>query len=225
MTCTVDRGDIAAHVLGLLPPDDDARVRAHLATCPPCAAIGAELAAAADALAGARGAPADVPPPPAEAVLGRIAQTRRRERRTLGLARGLAGVALVLALGATAVAGWALARPVDDFAPAGGTQLVLEATDDAQAAGVVTLTARGWGTQLDIRTERLPALAPGGIYEVWLETADGARVCAGTFRLPNEAGRARVRLAAGTELASLTAIELAPQGASTPVLQAAVART
>ncbi len=66
---------------------------------------------------------------------------------------------------------------------------------------------------LDIRTERLPGARAGrSIYEVWLETADGARVCAGTFRLPNEAGRARVRLAAGTELASLTAIELAAPG-------------
>lgn len=121
----------------------------------------------------------------------RTAQTRTVHR--LGIAAAGTSAGLVAAI---VVAVVLASRPADSFAPT-GQAAPLQASAGIAAAASVRLSGRPWGTQVDLRTERMPALPPGAYYEVWLVRADGTRVAAGTFRPTSPGGRARVRLAAG----------------------------
>ncbi|MCP9487615.1 MAG: anti-sigma factor, partial [Gaiellaceae bacterium MAG52_C11] len=103
-------------------------------------------------------------------------------------------------------------RPVDSFPPAGAASALRPAAGVAATASV-RLSARPWGTQVDLAASRLPVLPAGSYYEVWLVRADGTRLAAGTFRPTAPDGRARVRLAAALPLAAIVRIGVTREGA------------
>ena len=84
-------------------------------------------------------------------------------------------------------------RTADPLAP-DGSAVALRAEPGLGATGAVRLSSRPWGTQVDLRVDRLPIDASGEGYAVWLLRADGRRIPAGTFRPASGAATSRVRL-------------------------------
>lgn len=198
--CDEIRTELGAYALGALEHDEAQRVEAHLADCEGCRSELEQLLFASSLLRTpvARAFAAETEPDPTlveKALAGvasiRIAQTRKVRR--LGIAAAGTSAALLAVIGLAVTLG---TRPADSFSPTGRATPLQAATGIAAAASV-RLSSRPWGTQVDLRTERMPALPPGAYYEVWLIRADGTRVAAGTFRPTSPGGRARVRLAAG----------------------------
>ncbi|MFD8594870.1 zf-HC2 domain-containing protein [Kitasatospora sp. NPDC059646] len=156
--------DLAAHLLGALEPEQDARFAAHLAHCPRCtaeadrlgpvAALLAELApAAGPESAGterASAAPKTAQPPapePSPELFGRLAGQVVAERRRARVRRlVLAAVAAIIALGGPAVA-WTLTE---------GTQVVsvaqqFSATDPATGvSATVGVDPAAWGSRVTL---------------------------------------------------------------------------
>lgn len=198
--CDEIRIELGAYALGALEPDEAQRVEAHLEGCDGCRSELEQLSFASSLLRTpvARAFAAETEPDPAlvEKALAGVASTRiaqTRKLRRLGSAAAASSAGLLAAIGVAVALG---TRPADSFAPTGQATALQAATGIAAAASV-RLSPRPWGTQVDLRTEQMPALPPGAYYEVWLVRADGTRVAAGTFRPTSPGGRARVRLAAG----------------------------
>ncbi|RDI75868.1 Anti-sigma-K factor rskA [Gaiella occulta] len=198
--CDEIRVELGAYALGALEPEDAQRVEAHLEGCDRCRAELEQLSFASDLLrmpaALAFAADPEADPAPVEKALAalsaaRIGEARRVRRLRLGALTASAG--LMVAIGVVFTLG---TRPADHFAPT-GRAMALQAGNGFAALASVRLSARPWGTQVDLRTERMPPLPQGAYYEVWLVRTDGTRVAAGTFRPSSPGGRARVRLAAG----------------------------
>lgn len=200
MGCDEIRIDLGAYALGALEADEAQRVEAHLEGCDGCRSELEQLSFASSLLRTpvARAFAAESDPDPAlieKALAGvasaRVAETRRVRRLRVATTGSVAGLAAAIVVAVSLGT-----RPVDSFAPT-GRATALRAAVGVAATASVRISARPWGTQVDLRTERMPALPPGAYYEVWLVRADGTRVAAGTFRPTAPGGRARVRLAAG----------------------------
>lgn len=222
--CDETRFELGAYVLGALEPEEAARVERHLAGCDRCRAELEELGAAS-ALLRTPGAQADATldeePAPADEALARVAAERRRERRRLKATASAGGTALV-AVAVLAVA--LLTTPRDGFAPA-GSRIALAPSAGVAAAAEVRLSARPWGTQVDLDARSMPALGSGQFFEVWLVRRDGSRVPAGTFRPTAADGAARVRLAAAISIDQVARVGVtrAGPGESLAVLEAPAA--
>ncbi len=214
--CDEIRTELGGYALGALEPEEARRVAAHLEVCKRCRSELEQLSLASDLLrtpeARALAAEAETHPPSAEQALAGVAAARsaelRRSRRlragALGTGAGfLTAVAIAVALGT---------RPTDSFAPTGAAT-ALRAAPGVAATASVRLSPRPWGTQVDLRAERMPRLPQGSYYEVWLVRADGTRVAAGTFRPNSLDGRARVRLAAAVPLVQVARVGVTREGA------------
>lgn len=200
--CDEIRIELGAYALGALEPEDASRVASHLEDCDACRSELEQLSFASSLLhtpvarALATDPDPDSDPPIVEQALARVASAgiaQTRKTRRLEVTAAGAGVGLLAAIGVAVALG---TRAADSFAPT-GQATALHASAGIAAAASVQLSSRPWGTQVDLRTERMPALPRGGYYEVWLVRADGTRIAAGTFRPTVPGGRARVRLAAG----------------------------
>lgn len=202
--CDAIRMEFGAYVLGLLEPDDHQRVEAHLSECGRCRGEVAELQETSALLGGSNPPDAleDADRPGAEGALAAIAKARRGERRRLGGALGSAGLLAVLAVALVVTLS---GRATDPFAP-DGPAVALIAEPGVDATGAVRLSSRPWGTQVDLRVDRLPVGVSGGGYAVWLLRADGRRIPTGTFRPASGAATSRVRLAGAVPLADVTAV-------------------
>lgn len=202
--CDVIRMEFGAYVLGLLDPDDNQRVAAHLLGCRRCRAEVAELQETSALLGHSNRSDAveDADRPGAEGALSAIATARRTERRRLRGALGSAGVLAVLTVALVVTLS---GRTADPFAP-DGPSVALRAESGVGATGAVRLSPRPWGTQIDLRVAGLPIGVPGEGYAVWLLRADGRRIPAGTFRPARGAATSRVRLAGAVPLAEVTAV-------------------
>jgi hypothetical protein len=185
--CRGWRGDLAARALGRRDPTRDPGLDAHLDGCPECRAELEELRAAAGALALADGrslTPANADPTLGDRVAAHVeaglqAARRRRRARAGAAAAGIAA----LAIAAVAVAG----GEGDD---AGTRQVALAGTGEGEGEGEAELVERAWGTEVVLETS---GLADGEVYWVWLSTAGGDRVGAGT--LTGTGGEVRAVLA------------------------------
>ncbi|MFD7642700.1 anti-sigma factor family protein [Kitasatospora sp. NPDC059795] len=158
--------DLAAHLLGVLEPEQEARFAAHLAHCPRCTAEAAELAPVTDLLAelapAASPEPAPVPPAtpepapaPAEPpeppeppeLLDRLAGQVVADRRRARVRRlVLAAVAAILALGGPAVT-WAITESTQVTAAA----QQFSATDPTTGvSATVGVDPAAWGSRITL---------------------------------------------------------------------------
>lgn len=224
--CKAMRSELGAYVLGALAPEEEEAVARHLEACKRCRTEAAELGFASSLLRtpAARRLDDEAAPPSAERALALVGEARQRERRRLRRARaaGLGGGAAFLA--AVLLAAGLATRPVDRFSPK-GQPVVLAPAPGVAAAATVALSARPWGTQVDLVADRLPALAAGERFAVWIVRADGVRVAAGTFR-PRPGTRATVRLAAAVPLPEVVRVGVTREGTrgGAPVLGAPAPR-
>ncbi|GAA5154246.1 hypothetical protein GCM10023340_37490 [Nocardioides marinquilinus] len=178
------RTDLGAYVLGGLGPADAAAVEAHLRGCAACRAERDALLPAASVLGELRradvpGTADDVHAPAGlePALLARLAEESRQERRTSWARR--AGVAAVAGAAAAAVlvAGLVLTRP-DDAPPAVPTEAVEVSVRDAGVAADAELVNHTWGVEVRLSGS---GFAAGGRYRVDVLGADGSRFPAGEF--------------------------------------------
>ncbi|ROR90872.1 anti-sigma factor family protein [Nocardioides aurantiacus] len=155
---------LGPYVLGGLDADDRARLKAHL---PTCAACRDELATYAGLPALLRdGAPASAHRETSDAALGDAvgALRTRRRRRRLQLTAA-AAVALVAGAGV----GTALVLGPDTPV---GTTLALGAPAGVSATGATSLSAKPWGTSVELDLRGLPQDEQ---FIAWLVSPEGER--------------------------------------------------
>lgn len=174
------RESMGAYVLGQLDPDEEAALRAHLATCGECRFELAELQPVAGALASVRRRPVTAGPTPPElrdrieAAISAETASRRRTR----LVRSLDTMAAAAALIVVAVLGIATFGDDGPQAPvptAVAVQVAPELDDVTATAGIIAHT---WGVEVKLTTAGLTA---GDEYEAYVVGEDGVEVPAGTF--------------------------------------------
>ncbi|GAA4689331.1 zf-HC2 domain-containing protein [Nocardioides nanhaiensis] len=155
---------LGPYVLGGLDADDRARLEAHL---PSCAACRDELATYAGLPALLRdGAPASAHRETSDAALGEAIgalRTRRRRRRLILTA----AAAVVLVAGA----GVGTALVLGPDAPV-GTTLALSAPAGVSATGATSLSAKPWGTSVELDLRGLPQDEQ---FVAWLVSPEGER--------------------------------------------------
>jgi anti-sigma factor RsiW len=209
--CLTLRPLIGSYVLGGLDEEEAAILRAHLATCPGCAAEHARLAPLPGLLtlaAGAEAAVADPPPPALEERLldavAREAPVRRRRRHPrlrrpgwvpIGLATAAAAAAAVAVL---VLAGGSGAPPRYD--------LPLQASAAVpQAHAWAELHQVSGGTAMHLWVKGMPHDARA-VYEVHCD-APGWSASAGTFRVGPD-GAAYVELTTAARRGQYDAIRI-----------------
>jgi hypothetical protein len=181
-SCNEIRISLGALAVSALDPDEELRVREHVANCERCAAELAELSGTVDLLAAAKplDLPAAVQPDRRvlDGLLAAVGEERRRARRRR-FALGLAAAAVGAVLAGTS----ALLIAGDDSAPA-----VVEETPTAEVSGSdgpvafeVELFAKGWGTAV---RGAVAGVAPGQTCSLVAVGADGSRQVAATWTVP-----------------------------------------
>jgi anti-sigma-K factor RskA len=211
--------DLGGYVLQALEPAERIAFERHLASCGSCRAELVELTGLPALLD--RMAPAWEPPAGLEArVLVAVERAAAGagdarpapRRRRLGLRLALAPAAAAL-LALAVVAGTRL----------GGGQpgeLELQATLTAPAGGAeasARVTRTGIGRVIVLRTDELPILPQGELYELWFVGPGDSpsrpnRISAGTFH-PDENGRTHVQLAAAVDPAKYPVLSVTKEPA------------
>lgn len=163
----------AAHVLGALEPDERADFERHLATCADCRAAVGEARVTVGLLDDARAAGAltsdlaDAGPVPDTLLPGLLLRARREQQRRRATGRALALVAAA-AVAALVVVLW----PSSSSTPARAQALTPVRPTPVSAAAV--LTAKPWGTEIDLYCRYATALAGRG-YTYGLRVIDSSR--------------------------------------------------
>jgi anti-sigma factor RsiW len=181
-SCNEIRISLGALAVSALDPDEELRVREHVATCERCAAELAELSGTVELLALAK--PLDLPAavqPDQHVLAGLLAavgEERRRARRrriALGLAAAAVG-AVVAGTGALLIAD-------DEPAPAAvaETPTAEVRASDGPVVLEVELFARGWGTAVHGAIAGVP---PGETCSLVAVGVDGRREVAATWTVP-----------------------------------------
>lgn len=202
-------------VLGGLEAAERAEITSHLATCRTCrdeladyAGLPALLRLAGPAVGGAR--------EPQDAGLERALDTLRAQRwhRRRRAVLGAAAAAVAIGLG-TATAVVATRPAADPASTSGGVRLVAEAGSDSR--GETRLTAKPWGTSVDLDLSGLPR---DERFIVWVDSTDGPGEQAATWA-STPTGVARVTGASALDPTEVTAVRVTTaEGA--PLLSAAV---
>ncbi len=159
---------LGPYVLGGLDSDDRTQLEAHLPTCASCRDELATYAGLPALLRAGAPASADSPTPDAapDAALGDAIgalRTRRRRRRLLLTA----AAAVVLVAGA----GTGTAVVLGPDAPV-STTLALSAPAGVSATGETSLSAKPWGTSVDLDLRGLPQNEQ---FVAWLVSPEGVR--------------------------------------------------
>jgi hypothetical protein len=129
-------------------------------------------------------------------VFERVAAERRSARTRRRVGALLAAAATIVAVTiAVAVLGSSDDEPLEGIEVA-----FTEAPEGVDASAVVA--GEPSGTTVELHAE---GLEPGTVYALWLSSADGERVPAGTFR-PDESGEVEARLPCSLQFASAARI-------------------
>jgi anti-sigma factor RsiW len=219
--CDELRHLLAAHVLGALDADEAAAVRAHVATCPDCAAEHARLAPLPGLLTLAAGAEAATAEPPPAALEERVLDAVAREapRRRRRLPTRLPGPAIFAGAGAALAAVLAVVVLLGGGDEAAhGYPVEFRAAAVAPAAHArAELSGRPDGTELHLWVRGLP---DDGVYEVHCDAADWS-ASAGTFRVGAD-GKAYVVLTTAARRGEYDAIRVVRTDDERVVLTAAL---
>ena len=181
-SCDEIRISLGALAVAALDPDEELRVREHVADCPRCAEDLAELTETVGLLAAASPLtlPAAVEPDPRvlQGLLGAVAEERRRSRRRR-FALGLVAAAVGAVLAGTG----ALLIADDDSAPAAveETPTAEVRASDGPIVLEVELFAKGWGTAVHGAIAGVP---PGATCSLVAVGIDGSRQVAATWTVP-----------------------------------------
>jgi anti-sigma-K factor RskA len=196
--------DLGVFLLGSLPPAERERFESHLGGCDDCCDELRELSATGALLRLA--VPPDEPPVSLRArSLAAVEQPaangraiRRSPRRRFRLALGLPAAAATATVALVAVA------LVFSSGPAGTLELdVTLASPRGEAVGEAEVRKTGIGRVVGFRSDSLPILPRGELYELWFvgpgdRPGRPNRISAGTFH-PDENGRTDVTLAAAAD--------------------------
>lgn len=198
-TCGYDGGELSAHVLGLLDPDEQTVVERHLEQCAECRAEWEDLRAMTRTLDELPDEALLEGPPDTDLVLHRAlreirserASEQRRRRWTRGIAAAVVGAAL---LGGGVVAGQALA-PQPAQVASGQT---MQTTQGAVTASVTVTPANGW-VRLAANVKGIPA---GQHCRLIVVAKDGTEEIAGGWVVPaqGEAGGVNLDGSAGVPM-------------------------
>jgi len=174
-TCEKWHEALAMQLFGDLSPNEQAGLAAHLDGCADCRDVAREIADTFEMLGYVDPSnvtpTASVPPELTDRVLRGLhqggLQLRRRRRARVGVlsAVGLVAAALILVAVLTG--------------PATPTQRTLALKGSSPAVATAVLSARSWGTSLDLHERGLPG---DGVYTVSMETSAGDWWVAGTYR-------------------------------------------
>jgi Putative zinc-finger len=180
--CREWRQQLGAYVLDQLSPDERAATSAHLDGCAACRAEAESLAPLAELLPKADPARlAAAPAPPAEladrvaaqiAGEGRRRHRRRRWRLTIGLSGAAAAAAAAAILLAVVIS-------PSGSGSAGEGQRVDFGSLPPGVQIAATLEPRGFGTEIRMNVD---GMRSGTLCRVFLRSADGTRMPAGSFR-------------------------------------------
>lgn len=195
---------LGPYVLGGLDAADRSEIDTHLATCPSCRD---ELAAYAGLPALLRlgdGPASSFAQEPDDVALTRTLDTvrheRRRRRRRL-TALGSAAAAVVVGLSATT--SLLVARQGDS--PEGSpADISLVTVSGSDSRGETSLSARPWGTSVDLDLSGLPS---GQRFVVWVVSTDGTRQQAATWASTPD-GVAHVTGASALKRTDVTAVRV-----------------
>jgi hypothetical protein len=202
--------DLGVFLLGSLSPVEQERFESHLRGCDDCCDELRELSATGALLRLVL--PPDEPPERLRArsltVVGRPAANRRAARPPRRRLRLRLALALPAAVATAAVALLAVTL-VFRGGPAGTLELdVTLASPGGGAVGQAEVRRTGIGRVVGFRSDSLPILPRGQLYELWFvgpgdQPGRPNRISAGTFH-PDENGRTDVTLAAAADPAKYT---------------------
>jgi anti-sigma factor RsiW len=221
--CHALRPLIGAYVLGALEPDEGAELRAHLASCPGCAAEHSRLAPLPGLLTLATGAEAVAADPPSAALEERLLdavarETPSRRRPRLPRLRRRGWIAAGLATTALAAGLVGLVATGDGGKPGYDVTLRASAAVPHGSAWAELHQVAG-GTSLHLWVKGLPRDA-GTVYEVLCD-APGWSASAGTFRVGAD-GTAYVVLTTAARRGEYDAIRIVRSGDHRVVFSAAL---
>jgi hypothetical protein len=175
------RFDDAAYLMGALSPDERLEFEAHLLTCPDCAERVREIETLPALLADID--PAElleelepVPDTLLPSLLRAAARRHRRQRVVIGTLAGLAAacvIALVIAL-------WPSASPST------GQRRDFVAVAQSPVRASATLTAKSWGTAIDVHCHYLYDVSRTWSYDLIAYDRQGRAHPLGDWRLPAE---------------------------------------
>jgi len=208
------RFDDAAYVLGALSPDERLEFEAHLLTCADCTARVREVETLPAVLADVDPAevvadPEPVPDTLLPLLLRAAAQRRRRQRVVVGTLAGLAAACVITLV----VALWPSASP----STGQRREFVAVAQSPVQASA--TLTAKSWGTAIDVRCHYLYDVSRTWRYNLIVFDRQGTAHRLGDWRLPPDSD---IDYQAGTALspAQIASLEITlPDGTAVLRLQ------
>jgi hypothetical protein len=184
--------DDAAYVLGALSPAEYAVFEQHLQTCPACQARVAEISRVPALLAGitaeeAFGTDADAAriaaePMPDTLLPGLIRRAEVRQRRRRWLVGGLASVAAACLIALVAVIAWPSSSSP---APKPFAERTLVQVVPGPVRATATLTAKAWGTEIELDCSYLPGRAEKAFsYDLVAVGPNGHTEHLGSWRLP-----------------------------------------
>jgi len=167
---------LGPYVLGGLDTAERAQIDDHLSTCPTCRDELTSYAGLPALLRLGQGPASSTALEPGDAALARALETVRHERgRRRRLALLASAAAVVLGLGAT-TAGLMADRA--DNPEASQAALRLVTASGSNSRGETSLTARPWGTSVDLDVTGLPR---GQRFVVWVVSTDGTQQQAATW--------------------------------------------
>lgn len=209
LSCTEARQEVARRLFEAIEAHTEATLTAHLAACMECRLHADEVDQASRLLSASL--LRDEPPAGLEwrvveavrsAPVARPGTRRRLLAWTLAFALAGLGILLIALPTSSDDGSVATLSPTDRFARAGGS-------------------ARVFGTQLELEVMRLPALATGSAYGVWVGDAGGGWQLVGEFRSTETDALYRVR---GTPEVVRVTIERAGSDPETPGLEVLTGR-